>query len=57
MSESRKRAASSSRRNFLKAAAGVTANKVLIRQPLRAQSSRTRSSSQSRALADCIRSI
>jgi hypothetical protein len=41
MSESRKRVASSSRRNFLKSAAGVTANTVVIRQPLWAQNSRT----------------
>src|SRR5712691_4548083 len=40
MSNSRKWAASFSRRNILKAAAGVTANEVLIRQPLRAQSGR-----------------
>jgi hypothetical protein len=39
MSDSRKRAASSSRRNFLKGAAGVTAGTVLTRQPPWAQSS------------------
>src|SRR5450631_1978180 len=38
MSESWKWAASSSRRNFVKAAAGVTAGTVLTRQPLGAQS-------------------
>jgi TAT (twin-arginine translocation) pathway-exported protein len=42
MSESRKRAASSSRRNFLKASAGVTAGAALTGQPLWAQSSRAR---------------
>jgi TAT (twin-arginine translocation) pathway-exported protein len=40
MSESRNGATSSSRRNFLKAAAGVTAGTVLTQQPLSAQSSR-----------------
>jgi len=39
MSESWKWAASSSRRNFVKAAAGVTAGSALARQPLGAQSS------------------
>src|SRR6185295_15558838 len=42
MSKSRERAASSSRRTFLKAAAGITAGTVLTRQPLWAQSSRAR---------------
>src|SRR5258708_3939798 len=48
MSESRKGAASSSRRNFLKAAAGATADKVLTRQPLWAQSSRASAAAAAR---------
>ena len=48
MSESRKWAASSSRRTFLKAAAGVTAGTVLTRQPLWAQSSRASAAAAAR---------
>ena len=48
MSESRKWLASSSRRTFLKAAAGVTAGTVLTRQPLWAQSSRASATAAAR---------
>ena len=44
MSESRKRATSSSRRTFLKTAAGVAAGTMLTRQPLWAQGSRAAAS-------------
>src|SRR5712691_3200040 len=50
MSESRKWAASSSRRNFLKAAAGVTAGTVFARQPLCAQNSRVSAAAAARPI-------
>ena len=57
MSESRKWAASSSRRNFVKAAAGITAGTMLTRQPMWAQSSRSKTAAAAGPLRLFPRSI